>query len=421
MKKVTLLFAILFSISFSPTVNAQVYIQLSLNEYLEKVRKGNVDYAAERLNIKISDAEIISASVYANPVFSFGYYNNELKNMQMGHGGVAEISRTFSPGRRDAAIKLAYSQKELSVAVLADFFRLLREEATVTWLETVKMREIYEIRRNSYRDQIKMMESDSLNRGHDYNRDLDIKQNKVETGILFGDIIDTENELNAHYLQLTAFCGVVGIDTIYIPERRNIWNNKEFVLKNIVDIAVENRADILAAKSEIRVADRIINSAKKERIPEFDLFFAYGINSEVRNELAPAPKHGGFEVGISIPIPLFNQTKGAIISAQTEKSQAELKYISAKMKVKNEVVNAYNSFVSADKKMKLFTGGLIRSAREVLDQKREEYYNGEIHLIEVLDAQRSYDNLLLSFYGAIYDKSQALVRLESAMGVWNIE
>jgi len=91
------------------------------------------------------------------------------------------------------------------------------------------------------------------------------------------------------------------------------------------------------------------------------------------------------------------------------------------MKVKNEVVNAYNSFVSADKKMKLFTGGLIRSAREVLDQKREEYYNGEIHLIEVLDAQRSYDNLLLSFYGAIYDKSQALVRLESAMGVWNIE
>jgi outer membrane protein TolC len=85
------------------------------------------------------------------------------------------------------------------------------------------------------------------------------------------------------------------------------------------------------------------------------------------------------------------------------------------------VVNAYNSFLSADKKLKLFTGGLVRIAKEVLDEKREEYYNGDIHLIEVMDAQRSYDEILLSFYSTIYEKSQALVRLESAIGVWNIE
>jgi outer membrane protein TolC len=42
-------------------------------------------------------------------------------------------------------------------------------------------------------------------------------------------------------------------------------------------------------------------------------------------------------------------------------------------------------------------------------------------LIEVLDAQRSYDEILASFYSAIYDKSQALVALESAAGVWDIE
>lgn len=402
-------------------VHAQTYVQLTLNQYLERVRAGNLEYAAQRLNMEISDAQIISASVFNNPSIEFAYYNDELNSMQMGHGVSGEISQTISPGRRRAAINLAKSEKEMTQAVLVDYFRLLREEATYTWLEAVKVRQLYQIRKESYIDQIRLLASDSLTRGSEYLRDLDILQNKVETGILYTHLLEKENDLNQLYLSITNFCGTSSTDTIFIPEKKNIWSDKSFVLSEIVEVALNNRADILAFKKEIDVSKYQVNVAKIERIPEFDIFFGYGINAEARNFDAPSPKFHGFEVGISFPIPLFDRNKGEILSAEAQKRQAEYRYIQSEMQVKSEVVNAFNYFQVSDKKMNLFRGGLVKNAKDALIQKREEYYNGQIHLIEVLDAQRSYDEVLTSFYSAIYDKSQALVKLESAIGIWNIE
>lgn len=403
------------------SLKAQVHVHLTLDEFLEKVRAGNIEYAAHRLDIDVADAGILSASVFNNPSFGFAYYNNELQSMQMGHGAFAEISQTFSPGRRKAAINIAKSEKELAYAALADYFRMLREEAVINWLDAVKLRQLYQIKRESYRDQIKMMESDSLTRGADYNRDLDILQNKVETGMVQSDLMEMESELHSMYAALANFCGISAPDTLIIPEKKNIWNEKTFVLSEVLATAVNNRADVLAAKKEIDISKYEVVAAEKERIPEFDIFFGYGVNAEVRNVLAPAPKFDGFEVGISFPIPIFDNKKGEIAAAEYRRMQAEMRYKSAEQQVKREVFDAFNNFVTTNQRMEIFKAGLVKNAKDALDQKREEYYNGDIHLIEVIDAQRSYDDILSSFYSVIYDKSQALVRLESAMGVWNIE
>lgn len=420
MKKLTNLLAAILTLVAMP-LNGQVHLNLTLNEFLSKIQTSNLEYVAEKLNMDIADAQIISASVFNNPSLGLSYYNNELKSMQMGQGAFAEVSQTFSPGRRPAAINIAKSEKELTSALLTDYLRVLRQDAVNLWLEVVKMRQLYQIKKESYNDQLALMESDSLSRGAEYNRDLDILQNRVETGILYSEILDMGNELKNLYISITGLCGVNVSDTLFIPEKRNIFNDKAYNLETLMDKALENRSDIVAARKETDVSKYLLKAAKVERIPEFDIFLGYGINAEVRNELAPAPKFGGFEVGVSFPIPLFNRNKGGISAAQSELKQSELRYIAAQNQVRNELIQAFNNFNHTTKKLNLFKAGLVKSAKDALDQKRGEYYRGEIHLIEVLDAQRSYDEILASFYSAIYDKSQALVALESAAGVWDIE
>jgi len=420
MKKLTNLLAAILILVAMP-LNGQVHLNLTLNEFLSKIQTSNLEYVAEKLNMDIADAQIISASVFNNPSLGLSYYNNELKSMQMGQGAFAEVSQTFSPGRRPAAINIAKSEKELTSALLTDYLRVLRQDAVNLWLEVVKMRQLYQIKKESYNDQLALMESDSLSRGAEYNRDLDILQNRVETGILYSEILDMGNELKNLYISITGLCGVNVSDTLFIPEKRNIFNDKAYNLETLMGKALENRSDIVAARKETDVSKYLLKAAKVERIPEFDIFLGYGINAEVRNELAPAPKFGGFEVGVSFPIPLFNRNKGGISAAQSELKQSELRYIAAQNQVRNELIQAFNNFNHTTKKLNLFKAGLVKSAKDALDQKRGEYYRGEIHLIEVLDAQRSYDEILASFYSAIYDKSQALVALESAAGVWDIE
>ncbi len=420
MKKLTNLLAAILILVAMP-LNGQVHLNLTLNEFLSKIQTSNLEYVAEKLNMDIADAQIISASVFNNPSLGLSYYNNELKSMQMGQGAFAEVSQTFSPGRRPAAINIAKSEKELTSALLTDYLRVLRQDAVNLWLEVVKMRQLYQIKKESYNDQLALMESDSLSRGAEYNRDLDILQNRVETGILYSEILDMGNELKNLYISITGLCGVNVSDTLFIPEKRNIFNDKAYNLETLMGKALENRSDIVAARKETDVSKYLLKAAKVERIPEFDIFLGYGINAEVRNELAPAPKFGGFEVGVSFPIPLFNRNKGGISAAQSELKQSELRYIAAQNQVRNELIQAFNNFNHTTKKLNLFKAGLVKSAKDALDQKKGEYYRGEIHLIEVLDAQRSYDEILASFYSAIYDKSQALVALESAAGVWDIE
>lgn len=415
------LLTIMFAFVIAIPLSGQVYLQLSLNEYLERVRKNNIEYAAQRLNMEISDAEIISASVFNNPYISLGYYTNEFNNMQMGQGAMVEIGKTISPGRRTSAINVAKSEKELNEVLLTDFMRKLREGAVLTWLEAVKQRQILEIRKNSYHDQVKMMVSDSIRREGNVEKDLDVMQSRVESGLLYSDIIDMELSLTQLHQVISNYLGMGGNDTIYIPEAKNIWNSKEFNLNEIIQTAISRRADILAAQKEIDVSKLYVVAAKKERIPEFDLFLGYGFNSEVKNELAPAPRHGGIELGVSFPIPLFNRAKGEIQSAEVRRKQAELRYRQAEREVTTEVINAFNEYKATDRKLKFFTAGIVKTAKEVLDEKRNDYLKGDIHLIEVLDAQRSYDEILHSLYSVIYDKSMALVKLETAMGVWNIE
>ncbi|MEG2066535.1 MAG: TolC family protein, partial [Tannerellaceae bacterium] len=113
------------------SVAAQHVEPLSFTSYLEKVAEGNLEYAAERLNVSISEAGVVASKVFNDPNLSLSYSNNENRSLQMGEGVELELSKTFSFGKRGANIALARSESELSQALLADYFRNLRAAAAV--------------------------------------------------------------------------------------------------------------------------------------------------------------------------------------------------------------------------------------------------------------------------------------------------
>ncbi len=402
------------------SANAQVYMEISLNDFLNRIRNSNLEYAAEKLNIDIATAEIISASVFNNPHFDFEYGNMGIRGDEMEEDGEIVISQTISPGRRASAKRIANTNREITELILKDYFRVLKEESTIVWLETVKQRELLDIRKKSYREQLSLMEKDSIRRAEEGVRDLDALQNRVETGVLYTEIMELENELFNLYHQLSSMSGIKGLDTIIMPIRRNILNTKEYSLDRLIDLALENRSDVIAAYKEIDLYSLNIKAAKLERVPEFDILFGYLFAIQSRISDLPTEKAHGVKLGISIPIPLFDRNKGGILSAEIEKRQSEYRYQQALVNLKRDVISSYNNFIAADKKMKFFSSGLVRGAKEVLDQKREEYFRGEVHLIEVIEAQRSYDDILLSFFASIYDKSISVVQLESTVGIWDV-
>jgi len=141
----------------------------------------------------------------------------------------------------------------------------------------------------------------------------------------------------------------------------------------------------------------------------------------VLNEIAPAPSFTGVTAGIAIPLKFSNLNKGTLHAARFRQQQADAQYQQALLQVQTEVLNAYRSYDAFCKQVERYENGMLDQAREVMDGKIYSYNRGEVSLLEVLDAQRTYDDVQAQYIEALFNQSAALVELEKSAGIWDME
>lgn len=405
----------------SIAAGAQQMKPLSYRQYMERVTAGNLEYAAERLNVDISDAEVIASKVFNDPNLSVSYFNNENNSLEMGEGVEVELSKTFSFGKRGANIALARSESELSRALLADYFRNLRADATVSYLEALKQYELYKVKQNAYDNIRQLAESDSVRFKLGKIMEIDAIQSRLEAGILKNELIQAETDLHNAFSNLNLLTGSVAHDTLYIPEASLHLPPRDFVLADLISTASVNRADLVAALKNKEVASRALKVTRRERNTDVDLSIAVSKNARVRNEEAPAPPFTGVTAGIAIPLKFSNFNKGAVRAARFREQQAETQYQQALLQVQTEVMQAYRSCQSLMQQVGHYENGMLQAAREVIDGKVYSYNRGEVSLLEVLDAQRTFDDVQAQYIETLFNYSTALVELEKSAGVWDVE
>lgn len=401
--------------------SAQQMVSLSYRNYMEKVAEGNLEYAAERLNMNVSEAEVVASKVFNDPNLSVSYFNNENGSLQMGEGVEVELSKTFSFGKRGANMALARSESELTKALLADYFRNLRAEATVSYLEALKQYELYKVKQNAYENIRQLAESDSVRFTLGKIMEIDAIQSRLEAGILKNELLQAETDLHNAFSNLNLLTGSVALDTLYVPDASLQISPRDFVLADLISTASMNRADLVAAMKNKEVASRALKATRRERNTDVDLSIAISKNARVHNEEAPAPPFTGVTAGIAIPLKFSNFNKGTVRAARFREQQAETQYQQALLQVQTEVMQAYRSYQSLTEQVSHYENGMLHAAREVIDGKIYSYNRGEVSLLEVLDAQRTYDDVQAQYIETLFNYSAALVELEKSAGVWDVE
>lgn len=403
----------------SPALPADVWI--SYRRYMEKVYAGNLELAAEKLNVGVAAAELTAAKVFNDPNLSVSYANNEDHTLQMGQSVEVELSKTFTFGKRGAGIALARSEKELSEALLADYLRNLRADATVVYLEALKQYELYGVKQNAYENIRTLAESDSIRFTLGQIREVDAVQSQVEAGVLHNELLQAAADLENAYSALNFLTGTAVQDTLYHPAGLQPTPARRFVLDDLLKKAVDGRTDLVAALKNKEVADRALKVARRDRNTDVDLSVAVSRNNRVRNEEAPAPPFTGVTAGIAVPLKFSNFNKGAVRAARFRQQQAELAYQQAVLQVQTEVVQAYRAYRSLSLQTARYEDGLLEQAKVVMDGKIYSYQRGEVSLLEVLDAQRTYDEVQAQYIETRYNYTVALVELERSAGIWDLD
>lgn len=396
------------------------YQPLTYAGFLERVSSHNLEYAAEKLNVSISEAEAAAANVYNDPQLSVEYFNNEQNKLQMGYGVSVELSQTVSFGKRSAAVQLARSEKELTKALLADYFRNLRADATIAYLDALKQYRLYQVKQNAYQNLYALAQSDSVRHRLGKIMEVDAIQSKLEAHILQNELLQAEAEMKNAFAALSLYTGTVHSDTLYCPVAGLREKDRSFVLGDLVSAATLNRSDLVAALQNIDVAKRAIKVAQRERNLDVDLSVGVSRNARVLNEEAPAPPFTGVTAGIGIPLKFSNLNKGAVKAAKFRAEQAEIQYRQAVLQVHTEVMQAYRQYQSFSVQVQHYENGMLQQAKLVLDGKIYSYNRGEVSLLEVLNAQRTYDDVQTLYYETLFNYTSSLVELEKSAGIWDI-
>ncbi|MDB4584353.1 TolC family protein, partial [Draconibacterium sp.] len=333
---------------------------LTLNQFLQLVSQNNLEYAAEKFNIPISEAAVERARIFPDPSISFDWLENREGGSRTGFGYISEVGTTIElGGKRKARINLAESEQKLTQALLDDYFRNLRADAAIVYLEAVKQNQLYEVKFDSYQTMKKLSEADSIRVSLGSIMKTNAIQSKLEAGILLNELIQAEAERLNSLSQLNLIAGISKMDTILFPEMEITENPRLFVLKQLIETAEQNRADIEAARYNREVSANTTNLIRKER--KMDLNVRLGLENDlyIPNNV-PGAKI--INTGIGIPLKFSNMNRGDLEMARYYEQQVDKQYAFVLLKIKTEITEAYHSYISTKNQVENFKNNLLKQS-----------------------------------------------------------
>jgi len=400
-------------------VKAQEKEFLSFEEYLSLVGKKNLGYASQKYNVSMAEAAIQTASMFPDPQLDVETTNNGV-NKDMGYVYGTSIGWTLElGGKRKARINLARNQSELSRIQLLDFFRNLRADASLGYIEALKSKAILEVQQDSYKNVLQLAKSDSIRYRLGTISLITSKQSKLEAASLLNEVYQAESAEQQSLTNLSIFLSDNKLTGRGVNGDFNAFN-RDFSVDDLILQALNERADLLAAKQNTQVAKSQISLEKANRMIDLGINAGAEHHTEATNEIAPSPTVNALKLGLSIPLKFSNRRNAGLKIAEMAHSQAEVEYHQIEQGIWAEVMQAYQQYLATQKQVKQFHNGMLTEAKSILEGITYSYKRGESSILEVLNAQRTYNGIRKDYYQALADNAAALVELERRAGIWDI-
>ena len=401
MKRILLIIAIA-----ATTATAQ---EISYGEYMQRVMEGNISLAAKKLDIDLAEAEFKSSKTYNDPTLAVTYSNNEDWDKKMGQTIEAELSRTFTFGVRRSRIDLADSERKVAAAMLKEYMRNMRADATIAYLEHLHAIMLYNETTATLNDMQEIASNDSLRFMRGEIAESAWLESRMALGIARNAMLEAEAGCNNTAIALGYYMGnldgseqIRGTGTLDLQEKAS-------PVGHYIDNALAHRADLVVAlsRADAAAAAQKFNSALRR--PELNVTIGAAYN-------IAHPDFATIKAGVAVPLKFSNLNKGARIADEILVKQANIGIDEARLLVKADVMQAYNSFTYSCKQAETFSDKMLADMKSVVNRKKRAYELGEISFVDYLVVKRDESEMRRQYIGALLSKAAAWVELQRATG-----
>ena len=182
--------------------------------------------------------------------------------------------------------------------------------------------------------------------------------------------------------------------------------------RNAADL--DRRPDVTAARERLAAATAGTTLEQRQRLRDLGAMLGVKQTAGISSML----------IGVSVPLPLFDQNRGAIASARAMQDAAGFELLAQQRSARAELLGAEEAARILTERVGALTvhdsaSGAVRYLARA-DESRAialgAYREGAVPLLQVLDAARAWGDARLSFYRALYAQHEAVLELIVARG-----
>ncbi len=391
--------------------------EINFDEFFQTVLSQNLELIVEQYNVSIAEAVLAASRVFEDPelemifpVFDEDEFSGFPRNIEFELEVPIELF-----GKRRNRIRQARAEKFAAEAGLDDFLRYLRADAATTYIEVLSNQLMLE-RMN--------LNLEQLNQLLEVNRSLfeageigeiDVLQTRVEVRLFQAELFDAKVDFSELMGDIYFLMGGMTEDSLVfrgdIPSITPVMNYQD-----LKENALNQRPDIIAAQRTVEASEFAMRLARSERLPDISLILGYHNEDAVR----PGPGFAAVYGGLVIPLKFsgFNSGEMRMSRFELEQSRAELNAV--KLDVEAGLQSAWETYQLMLQKRLMFTETILEDAERVSDAIVFSYQQGDVSLLELLEAQNTLNEVFINYYETLSQYAISVVELSKVSGQWMV-
>jgi len=396
---------------------------LTMDEAVNEAIAHNLDYLAQKYDLSIAEAQIVTARLRPNPILTLdadhldflgtGFSTVSTNGKMPNNGGPTEYSiRTDylheRGGKRQARTELAVGNRDVTRLGLADSVRGLIQTVQNAYVDVVAARDTLKLAQENLTtfddiasiNQVRFKDGDIA--------EVELMRSQVAELQFANSVRQAELQVSSSMSKLQLLLGRSKLQRFDVADDLR-HDMPDLTRDALVGEAMQQRPDLQAlVRDEGRAAADLRLQKANARVD-----WQFGTEYRKQDATAHADTLGFF---LQSPVPLFNRNQGEIARAQQAESQAEARTRAQRATVENDVDLALLEYQTARTSLEKIEGSMLGKARDVRSISEYSYKRGDISFVDFLDAVRAYNDTMQSYNDARAEYARSLYGLDAATG-----
>lgn len=381
---------------------------LTLETAIRLALADNPDIRVLAADIAAARGEVTTSKTWQNPELSVepGFKTFRDTSDTQFHGNFG-LDQTFEwPGKR--ALRRAVAEKNVAVRELAlDGFRSqLAIQVRRAYFTLLATREVVALREQRLSLVRSFVDAAKKRVEGGYAPEFEATKAEVEVVTAQKSLREAQAQQDAARVALNALMGRQPTEPVEVAGSLGdhlVLPSQSMLLERAL---VQNPA-VKVQEAEAERTGLSLQSVRKSRLPDFKA----GPNLEyTRDEQI-------FGFGITLPLPLWNNKRGEIVSATAEQEKAVAELDKLRREILRDVTTASQNFTSAEESLAFYTPELREKLKASLDAAAQSYSEGRTSLLLYLESQRTYFDTQADYFDTLQKTFEAQAELESAIGI----